>query len=358
MSAFSATTGSPRGPRLLSVATAVPPYALDQDAVMRRAESLFARHGLNIANWLPVFANAGIEQRFSCVPIAWSEDDHSWGDRNKTYLASALDLLAEVATKAVKEAGIEFADVDQFVTVSSTGIATPSLDAMLMERLPFRDDCRRLPVFGLGCAGGVLGLNRGAQLATSEPGSTVLVLVVELCALTFRKNDRRAANVVATALFGDGAAAAILCHDDQPGPRLVAQGERRWPGTLGIMGWDVTDTGMAVIFSRDIPALVRERLLEATQGFLAKAKIPLAEIASFICHPGGAKVIDALEEVYAVQRGTMADAREVLRNFGNMSAATVMFVLERTIKRGLKGKHLLSALGPGFTVAFSVLDAA
>jgi alkylresorcinol/alkylpyrone synthase len=345
-------------PRLMSVATAVPPYELDQDAVMRRAESLFARHGLNIANWLPVFSNAGIERRFSCVPIEWYEQDHSWGDRNATYLESALELLAEVTATAVRQAGIEFSDIDQFVTVSSTGIATPSLDAMLMERLPFRDDCRRLPVFGLGCAGGVLGLNRGAQLAAAEPGSTVLVLVVELCALTFRKDDRRAANVVATALFGDGAAAAILRNDAQPGPRLIAHGETRWPGTLGVMGWNVTDSGMAVIFSRDIPALVRERFLDAAQGFLAKARIPLAEIAGFVCHPGGAKVIDALEEVFSVQRGTMVDAREVLRDFGNMSAATVMFVLERTLRRGLKGKHLLSALGPGFCAAFAVLEAA
>src|SRR6185369_2929195 len=155
MTAFPAATA----PRLLSVATAVPPYALDQDAVKRRAEALFARNKLNIANWLPVFDNAGIDQRFSCVPIDWYEQDHSWKDRNATYIEGALDLLAKVATKAVENAGIEFDQIDQFVTVSSTGIATPSLDAMLMERLPFRDDCRRLPVFGLGCAGGVLGLN-------------------------------------------------------------------------------------------------------------------------------------------------------------------------------------------------------
>jgi alkylresorcinol/alkylpyrone synthase len=181
--------------------------------------------------------------------------------------------------------------------------------------------------------------------------------VVELCMPTFRKDDRRAANVVATALFGDGAAAAVLRHDSRPGPRLVAQGEKRWPGTLDVMGWSIGEDGLAVQFSRDIPALVRERLLAATQGFLAKAGIPLAEIAGFICHPGGPKVIEAMEEVFALQRGAMVDAREVLRQFGNMSAATVMFVLDRVLKRGLRGKQLLSALGPGFTAAFAVLEA-
>jgi alkylresorcinol/alkylpyrone synthase len=164
--------------------------------------------------------------------------------------------------------------------------------------------------------------------------------------------------IIASALFGDGAAACVLRHDNEPGTRVVGHGEHRWPGTLGVMGWNVTDSGLAVIFSRDIPALVREHFLDATQRFLQRLGTPLSEIAGFICHPGGAKVIDALEDVFAVQRGTMVDAREVLRNFGNMSAATVMFVLERTLKRGLKGKHLLSALGPGFCAAFAVLDAA
>lgn len=344
-------------PRLLSLTTAVPPYALDQTDVMHRSRALFARHGLNIDSLLPVFANVGIERRFSCVPLDWYEKEHGWADRNAIYLRNAVDLLERVARLAVHDAGLDFDAIDQFVTVSSTGIATPSLDALLMERLPFRDDCRRLPVFGLGCAGGVLGLSRGAQLASAEPGSTVLVLIVELCMPTFRKDDRRAANVVATALFGDGAAAAVLRHDSEPGPRLIAQGEKRWPGTLDVMGWSTSDSGLAVQFSRDIPTLVRERLLEATHGFLAKAGIPLAGLAGFVCHPGGPKVIEALEEVFALQRGTMVDAREVLRQFGNMSAATVMFVLERILRRGLKGKHLLSALGPGFTAAFAVLEA-
>lgn len=345
-------------PRLLSLATAVPPHVLDQPAVMQRARALFARHGLNIDSLLPVFANVGIERRFSCVPLDWYEQDHGWADRNGVYLTNAVDLLERVARQAVHDADLSFDAIDQFVTVSSTGIATPSLDALLMERLPFREDCRRLPVFGLGCAGGVLGLNRGAQLASAEPGSTVLVLVVELCALTFRKEDRRAANVVATALFGDGAAAAIMRHDSQPGPRLIAQGERRWPGTLDVMGWNTSDSGLAVQFSRDIPALVRERFFAATQAFLAKAGIPLADIAGFVCHPGGPKVIEALEEVFALQRGTMVDAREVLRQFGNMSAATVMFVLDRVLERGMRGRQLVSALGPGFTAAFAVLEAA
>lgn len=343
--------------RVLSVATAVPPYALDQPAVMTRARTLFARHGEDIERLLPVFANAGIERRYSCVPIEWYDQDHAWADRNRLYIDNALALLETLTRDCLDQAGIGLDEIDGIVTVSSTGIATPSLDALLMERLPLRDDCQRLPVFGLGCAGGVLGVNRGAALAAATPGSTILVLVVELCALTFRKNDRRKANIVATALFGDGAAGVLLRNDGQPGPRLTAGGEHRWPGTLDIMGWDVTDEGLAVQFSRDIPTLLRERFRTVADAFLARHGLTPAQIDGFICHPGGAKVIEALEEVFGLQSGTMADARETLRRFGNMSAATVLFVLKRAMARGLRGRHLLSALGPGFTAAFAVLEA-
>lgn len=344
--------------RVLSVATAVPPYALDQPAVMARARSLFARQGGDIERLLPVFANSGIERRYSCVPIEWYEDDHAWADRNKLYIESALDLLEKLTLDCAEQAGIGLDEIDNIVTVSSTGIATPSLDALLMERLKFRTDCQRLPIFGLGCAGGILGINRGAALTAAKSGSTTLVLAVELCALTFRKNDRRKANIVATALFGDGAAGILLRNDEQAGHRLTATGEHRWPGTLDIMGWDVTDEGLAVQFSRDIPTLVRERFTEVTHDFLTRNGLSMSRIDGFVCHPGGAKVIEALEEVFGLQSGTMADARETLRQFGNMSAATVLFVLKRAMGRGLRGRNLLTALGPGFTAAFSVLETA
>lgn len=240
--------------------------------------------------------------------------------------------------------------------VSSTGIATPSLDALLMDRLPFRPDCRRLPVFGLGCVGGVVGLSRAAQLARAEPGSVVLCLVVELCALTFRKDDLRKSNIVATALFGDGAAAALVRAGDAPAPALAAWGEHRWPDTLDVMGWDVSETGLAVRFSRDIPRLVRERFRSVTDAFLARAGLMRRDVDGYICHPGGAKVIEALEDVLELQRGTLRDARETLREYGNMSAATVLFVLQRTLRRGLRGRHLMTALGPGFTAGFLTLE--
>lgn len=342
--------------KLLALATAVPPYALAQADVMERARMLFRRAGHDIAPLLPVFDNAGISRRYSCVPIDWYEHDHGWADRNQIYLDSATALLEQAARDCLAQAGMSFEAVDQLVVVSSTGIATPSLDALLMDRLPFRPDCRRLPVFGLGCVGGVVGLSRAAQLARAKPGSVVLCLIVELCALTFRKDDLRKSNIVATALFGDGAAAALVRAGDAPAPALAAWGEHRWPDTLDVMGWDVSETGLAVRFSRDIPRLVRERFRSVTDAFLARAGLMRRDVDGYICHPGGAKVIETLEDVLELQRGTLRDARETLREYGNMSAATVLFVLQRTLRRGLRGRHLMTALGPGFTAGFLTLE--
>ena len=249
------------------------------------------------------------------------------------------------------------------MVASTTGIATPSLGARLMERMDFRRDLQRLPIFGLGCAGGVLGLARAAAQARAVPGSRVLFLVVELCALTFRVGDHSKANLVATALFGDGAAAVVLesaeeapGHRDIQAPRLEASGEYTWPASLDVMGWHIEEDGFGVLFSRDIPNLVRKRLAEAVEGFLAPLGISRATLDAVICHPGGAKVIDALAEVFGAERRGIATSREVLRDYGNMSAATVLFALERQLACDPpEGPALMTALGPGFTAGFALL---
>lgn len=195
---------------LAALATAAPRHVLRQEDVVRRVRALFAGRSLDIERLLPAFGNAGIQTRRSCVPIEWYLTPSDWKRRNSLYIDNAVELLAEAARKCCAESGTRLEEIDSLVTVSTTGIATPSLDARLMEVLPFRRDLQRLPVFGLGCAGGVLGLSRAAALARAQPGSKVLCLVVELCGLTFRANDPTKSNVIATALFGDGAAAVLL----------------------------------------------------------------------------------------------------------------------------------------------------
>jgi len=344
-------------PRLLALATAVPPVRMEQPEISALAPRLFDRNASELDRLMPAYGNAGITTRYSCVPLDWYLEPHGWKERTQLFARNAVSLMADAAERCLSRAGVELDTIDSLVAVSTTGIATPSLDALLMERLPFRRDVKRLPIFGLGCAGGVLGLARGAALARAEPGSHVLVLVTELCALTFRHGDNSKSNVIASALFGDGAAAALISTAGD-GPRFGPSGEHTWPGTLDVMGWHVEEDGLGVLFSRDIPTLVRRQFIEAAREFLARHGLELSDIDELCCHPGGAKVLDALEECFGLEPGAMTDARAVLRDYGNMSAATVLFVLERMLTGGRRGRQLLSALGPGFTAAFQVLEAA
>lgn len=333
----------------------MPPHALGQAEVTRRIELALGPRSREIVRLLPMFGNTGIERRYSSVPIEWYEELHDWEERNRAYLDSALDLLERATREALRRAGRAPEEIEAIVAVSTTGIATPSLDALLMERMGMRRTVARLPIFGLGCAGGVIGLQRAAMMARERPESLVLFLVVELCALCFRRDDFTKSNIVATALFGDGAAAALLsCAGD--GPRVVAGGEFTWPDSLDVMGWDVTNEGLKAIFSRDIPELVTTQLHEIVVEFLKQHDLTLPDLDRFVCHPGGAKVLDALEVAFEVGPERLLESREVLRDFGNMSAATVMFVLERTLADTSWRRALLSALGPGFTAGFALLE--
>jgi alkylresorcinol/alkylpyrone synthase len=324
--------------------------------VIARAGHLFDRQASEIERMMGVYDNAGIESRYSCVPLDWYEQPHGWEEKNRLFLIHAVDLLERATRDVLAQSGLDIAGIDGIVVISTTGIATPSLDALLMERMGFRRDVWRLPVFGLGCAGGVLGLARAAAMAQAAPRQKILYLVVELCALTFRRSDQSKSNIVATALFGDGAAAALVGCEGT-GPELTAWGEHCWPHSLDVMGWQVTDDGLGVVFSRNIPSLVRSGLRPAAESFLARHGLGFADIGGFVCHPGGAKVIEALEEAFGLAPGAMTDGREVLREFGNMSAATVLFVLQRALAVAGAGRKLLSALGPGFTAGFLVLEA-
>jgi alkylresorcinol/alkylpyrone synthase len=345
-------------PRLLSVATAVPRHRLSQSDALAHARRIFEDRVPAFARLAPVYGNAGVENRYLSVPLDWFAKPRSWTEANRIYLQVAEELMADAARTALERAGIAASDVDTLVVVSSTGIATPSLDARMLRRLDFRDDVKRVPLFGLGCAGGVLGLGRAAQLAASGDGETVLLLVVELCSLTFRWSDTGKSNQVATAIFGDGAAAVVLRGGEgESGTSVSAWGEHTWPDSLDVMGWSVEEDGFGVIFCPRIPEIVRTGMRSEVDRFLALHKLTLSDIDLFACHPGGAKVAAALEEAFDLPEGGLAHSRSVLRDYGNMSAATVFFVLERMRADGVDGQRVLvQALGPGFTAGFAVLE--
>lgn len=345
---------------LLAVADAFPPHRLKQEDVVGLCREVFSDRAELFERLEDAYRNAGIEYRSSCVPLDWYRETHSWPERANLYERNAIDLLETAASTALNDAGLSAEEVDTVVVVSTTGVSTPSLDAHLLNRLGFRSDINRLPVFGLGCAGGVTGLARACDMARSRPGDTVLLLVVELCALTFRSQELTKANVIASALFGDGAAAVVLRSGEDEGSLATVSvtGEHTWPDSLDIMGWSVEEDSLGVIFSRDIPALVEQRLSAALDTFLHRAGLTLEDLEGVIAHPGGRKVLESYETSLNLPPETFRHAREVLKDQGNMSAVTVLSVLKRTLYQTprVSGNHVMTALGPGFTAGFALLE--
>lgn len=343
--------------QLHAITTAYPPYSFGQAEVMAQAAQVFGHKPELMQRMAKTYGNAGVTTRYSCVPLEWYGQEHGWPERMALFEEHALALLTDAGARALKIAGVDPWDVAATVTVSSTGISTPSLDSLLQGPLGLRPTVQRLPIFGLGCAGGVIGLSRAAAMAKAMPGQWVLFLCTELCGLTFRRSDDSKANIIGTTIFGDGAAAILLrASADADGFASVdAWGEHTWPETRDVMGWSVEDNGLGVVFSRHIPTLVRNQMGEATDVFLRDNDLSLSDLAGLIVHPGGEKVISALEEVYGVPPGSLTDARDVLSERGNMSAVTVLAVLEKTVARKATGRHLMSALGPGFSAGFCVM---
>ena len=343
---------------LLSLATAVPPHAIDQQDAKARAREAFGGKKALFDRLAGVFDNASIAKRHIVTPPDWYMGDHGWHDRNNLYLDASVQLFVEVAASAIEKAGLTPDQIDGVVSVSTTGIATPSLEARASARTGFRDDIRRVPLFGLGCAGGVSGLATAARLASAEPGSRWLMVTVETCSISIRLDSDDPAAVVATALFGDGAAAAVVSTRGQGLAHLAGSAEKLWPDTLRIMGWDVEDPGLAVVFDRAIPPFIERELASAVGEMLDRLGMRRSDINRFCCHPGGVKVIDAIETALGLPQGELNLEREVLNDFGNMSAPTVLFVLDRLITRGLPPQVLMTAFGPGFTCAGLMLEAA
>jgi len=337
---------------LLSLTTAVPPYEMRTDDVIREATAIFAGRHTDFERLMPVFGNSGIERRYSVQPFEWFRHEQGWPERSAAFLEGATAIFAEVTAKALDQAGVAAAEIDTIVMVSSTGVATPSIEARMLSGMGFRPNVRRVPVFGLGCAGGASGLALASRLATASPGSRVLLVVIELCTLAFRPDEMSKSTIIATALFGDGAAAAVLSTKGQAMGEVEHAGEHTWPGTTDVMGWRMDREGFGAIFSRSIPDLAENDLRPAADGFFTQHGLELADAQTFCFHPGGAKVILALEGAFGLQTGRLSSERAVLRDYGNMSAPTVLFVLERALAEDCSGRRFISSLGPGFTASF------
>lgn len=344
---------------ILSVATATPAFTLSQAEATKRARELYP----HLKPLWPLYDNTGIDVRYNCQPVEWYLKPHSWEERTAIFQEHALDLLADITLKATAAAGVDLGEIDILVTNTITGLAIPSLDAKLFNRLKLAPTVERLPIFGLGCGGGVAGLARATRMAHATPGAHVLFLTVDLCSLCLRVNDPSAAMFVCAALFGDGAAGVLLRNTASDsrggasgGPRILAVGEWCWPQTEHIMGWDIKDDGFGIVLSAELPSLMRKALAPALQDFLDRNGFKLSDFNGFLFHPGGRKLIETMQETLGLEREHFAHSWEVLRAYGNMSSATALFVLDRALKAGARGPHLLAAFGPGFSAYFVAAD--
>ncbi|HYK91816.1 MAG TPA: 3-oxoacyl-[acyl-carrier-protein] synthase III C-terminal domain-containing protein [Acidobacteriota bacterium] len=346
---------------ICAVGTAVPPYRAGQAEAREFCRALFSGAFPDIDRLVSVFNNGLIETRYFSVPGEWFQTDHSFSEKNRLYIESALGLGKTAIERCLETAGLDPSDIDHFLFISTTGLATPSIDARLINILKMRKDVRRTPIWGLGCAGGAAGLSRAFDYTQAFPDQRVLVLALELCGLTFIRNDMDKSNFIASSLFADGAAAVLVAGEQAglDGVRILGSRSTLWYDSLDVMGWDVNDLGLKVLFSRDIPAIVREWLKPNLQEFLGMFQIGIGDLCHIVAHPGGAKILEAYQEVLELGDGQLDPAREVLRNYGNMSSPTVLFVLKEFICSGAfrPGEYgLLTALGPGFSSEMLLLQ--
>ncbi|GGO23288.1 type III polyketide synthase [Deinococcus humi] len=345
-------------PVLRSLVTGTPPYRVPQREIQAAARTLFPRMAAR-PHLLDVFSNAQISSRALARPLEWYLQPRGFGEKNAVFIEEARALITRLGAEALARAELRPADVDAVIVVNTSGLSTPSLDAWLIESLGLNRQAVRLPIWGLGCAGGAAGLARAADLVRAG-FRRVLYVAVELCSLTLVKGDESKSNFVGTALFADGGAALVVTAPDVPGPTALLSLHGAYSTLIekseDIMGWDVVDEGLKVRFSRDIPTLVRGMMRENVAGALASHSWMREDVNTFVVHPGGVKVLAAYEEALSLPPGALNSSRKVLCHHGNMSSATVLFVLEETLKAGAQGRVILSAMGPGFSAEHVLME--
>ena len=349
-------------PKIASVGTYTPPFTLAQSNIEQLMKELFQNKMPRLERLLKVFENGEIETRNFCVPPDWYREEHTFAERNKLYIQLATTYSVEVIQRCLTnrsflQKDISTQDIDAIFFVSSTGISTPSIDARVMNSLSFSDQLVRIPIWGLGCAGGAAGISRAYDYCKAYPNAKVLVVCVELCSLTFQKDDFTKSNLVGTSLFADGAACVLVCGEhveldqDMTTPHILGCGSKWLQGSEDVMGWDVKSGGLHVVFSKSIPFIISNWLGPFIHEFLSKYNVLPEQIINFVAHPGGKKVLNAYEEALQLTKDHTDVSREILKAHGNMSSPTVIYVLEQFMlkKNTSNTLGLLVALGPGFS---------
>ncbi|MBI3855266.1 MAG: type III polyketide synthase [Planctomycetes bacterium] len=341
---------------IAGLATALPPHVVTQAEALELARRVYAGRE-DLLKLLRVFPASGVERRHTAFPPDYYLRERSFEERNRDFVEQAVALAGKAAADALRRAGVRPAQLDHLFVVTTTGLATPSLDALLAPRLGLRSDVRRWPLFGLGCAGGAGALTRAADVLRGAPSQKALVVSVELCGQVFSTRAATPTDVVGAALFGDGAAAAVLAEG--AGPRLLSTRSVLYEGTEHLMGWAFTSDGMRLRLSKEVADFVKERLKPVVEGFLKDSSVTMDRIAHWVLHPGGRRILETYRDAFGLDDRALQWTRGSLARVGNLSSASVLFILADLMEGGRARpgeRGLMCALGPGFASELLLLE--
>lgn len=356
---------------ICSVGLGIPEFNIEQQEIKEIVKEIFSYSDKQISRLLPVFDHAAVNNRQFVVDRSWFLKEHTFKEKNDLFIETAKKYSLAALDHCLSNSDflhdvMPYEAIDMIIFVSSTGIATPSMDVRLMNARPFRRDIQRMPLWGLGCAGGAIGLSRAHDWLTAHPDKTVLVVCCELCSLTFQKGDSKKSNMVGTALFGDGVSTALVMGSNSPylslskisTPNVITSSSLLKRDSEDVMGWEINNLGLEVIFKKSIPSLVDSFWREHMFRFFDQINLHEKDIHSFISHPGGRKVMEAMEEVLQCSKDKMKHSYKILADHGNMSSATVLYVLHGWMRQNILSgnKSILSALGPGFSSELLLLE--
>jgi len=338
---------------IASAASALPPYEYDQSVLLA---ALCKYWGARLDNpWFleRLHSRVGVEKRHLALPLEDYYKLSTWGEANNHWIAASVDLAERALTTALDRAGLTRDQLGAIYFVSVTGIASPSIDARLMNRMQLPVHIKRVPIFGLGCVAGAAGVARAADYVKAYPDQVAAVISVELCSLTLQKEDLSVANLISSGLFGDGCGVALVAGAELPctGPHIVATQSVFYPGTEHVMGWDISERGFRIVLSREVPEVVEKYLARDVDAFLASNGLARADISNYVIHTGGPRVLEATQAALRLPDGALDVSWECLKRTGNLSSASVLLVLEETLlhRRPAPGSYgLMAAMGPAF----------
>jgi alkylresorcinol/alkylpyrone synthase len=341
-----------------ATATAVPSFTLTPDDVKTYMRKVFDVGERRLDAIMSVIDHAQVRNRYAVIPVDSIVQPRSLEQISRDYQEHAVKLGREAAERCLERAAMPASDIDLIITVSCTGFMIPSLDAHLINLMGFRSNVRRLPITELGCAAGAMALSRAAEFLRACPGKSVLIVAVELATLTFQRGDLSQANLISCVLFGDGAAAAIVTGRPVAGPQILDAETYTFPQSLDAMGFDLRDSGFHIVLSKDVPQMIRGKIRELADDFLARSGLTLKSMGAFILHPGGQKLLSYVEEELGLTRCDTQVSWDVLGEYGNLSSATILFILHEwsTRKRMKPGDYgFAAAFGPGFSAEMLLL---